>query len=107
MLFLASSHAYPITRAISKAARNHGFDGIIFPSYFSLLKSGTMPFPTLYGISHRRIPDYQTLEQDLITPNIALFGYPIHDNKIKVKCINKLTLSMVAYDVCFGPLILD
>lgn len=107
MLFLASSHAYPITRAISKTAYNHGFDGIVFPSYFSLLKSGTMPFQTTYGISNRRIPEYQALEQNLITPNIALFGYPIRDNKIKVKCINKLTLSMVAYDVRFGPLILD
>jgi hypothetical protein len=59
MLFLAGSHAYKITRAIATAARGAGFDGIICPSYFSLLRLGVMPFQTVYVISHRRIPSYQ------------------------------------------------
>lgn len=36
MLFLASAHSYPITREIARAAHRVGYDGLIYPSYFSL-----------------------------------------------------------------------
>ena len=103
MLFLASSHAYPITRTISSSAKERGYDGIIYPSYFSLLRLGIMPFQTTYGLSHRRIPQYQDYEQQTAIPNAAIFGHPIADGKLKIKCINRLVLSQVAYDVRFGP----
>jgi hypothetical protein len=103
MLFLASSHAYPITRKISRLAKDRGYDGIIYPSYFSLLRLGIMPFQTTYGISHRRIPQYQEYEQHAAIPNAALFGRPIAEEKLKIKCINRLVLSQVSYDVRFGP----
>jgi hypothetical protein len=103
MLFLAGSHAYKITRAIANAARNAGFDGIIYPSYFSLLRLGAMPFQTVYGISHRRIPSYQDYEQAKTIPNLAIFGRPIQQGKIAVQCINKLIIDRVAYDFHFGP----
>ena len=103
MLFLASSHAYPITRKISREVKERGYDGIIYPSYFSLLRLGIMPFQTTYGISHRRIPQYQEHEQHTAIPNAALFGHPIAEEKLKVKCINRLVLSQVSYDVRFGP----
>ena len=103
MLFLAASHAYPITRKISRAAKDRGYDGIIYPSYFSLLRLGIMPFQTTYGLSHRRIPQYQDYEQHTAIPNAAIFGHPIADEKLNVKCINRLVLSQVAYDVRFGP----
>jgi hypothetical protein len=103
MLFLAASHAYPITRKISRSARQRGYDGIVYPSYFSLLRLGIMPFQTTYGLSHRRIPQYQEYEQHTAIPNAAIFGHPILDKKLKVKCINRLVLSQVAYDVRFGP----
>lgn len=103
MLFLAASHAYPITRLISRSAKNRGYDGIVYPSYFSLLRLGIMPFQTTYGLSHRRIPQYQKYEQHTAIPNAAIFGHPISDKKLIVKCINRLVLSQVAYDVRFGP----
>lgn len=104
MLFLAGSHAYPITRSISRAAKERGYDGIIYPSYFSLLRLGIMPFLTTYGISHRRIPEYQEYEQQTTIPNAAIFGYPLAEGKLKIKCINRLVLSQVTYDVRFGPI---
>ncbi len=103
MLFLAGSHSYKITRAIADAARSEGFDGILYPSYFSLLRLGVMPFQTVYGISHRRIPQLQEHEQAKAIPNLALFGRPVADGLVSVQCINRLILSKVAYDFHFGP----
>jgi hypothetical protein len=40
MLFLAGEHSYEIARDIAWAANANGFDGIIYPSYFSLLRTG-------------------------------------------------------------------
>ncbi len=57
MLFLANEHAYPIAREIAKVVHKAGFDGIIYPSYFSLLRTGAMPSipPTVchYDVSGR------------------------------------------------------
>lgn len=103
MLFLAGRHAYKITRAIADAARAAGFDGIVYPSYFSLLRIGQMPFQTVYGISQRRIPQLQENEQAKSIPNLALFGRPVADGKVAVSCINRIILSRVAYDFHFGP----
>jgi hypothetical protein len=103
MLFLAGKHAYKITREIADAARSDGFQGIIYPSYFSLLRLGVMPFQTMYGISHRRIPQYQEYEQGKAVPNLALFGRPIEEGAIAVECVNKLILSKVEYQFHFGP----
>lgn len=103
MLFLASSHAYPVTRLISRAAKEKGYDGVVYPSYFSLLRLGIMPFQATYGLSNRRIPQYQDYEQYTAVPNAAIFGHPISEGKLKVKCINRLVLTQVAYDVRFGP----
>lgn len=103
MLFLAGKHSYDITRAVASAARNAGFDGLIYPSYFSLLRLGAVPLRTTYGLSHRRIPQLQAHEQSFAVPNLAVFGRPIEAGKIKVKCINKLVLNQVAYDFHFGP----
>lgn len=103
MLFLAGKHSYPITRAIADAARSVGFDGIVYPSYFSLLRLGQMPFQTVYGISCRRIPEFQKHEEAKSIPNLALFGRPVAEGKIEVTCINKLILARVAYDFHFGP----
>ena len=56
MLFLARSHSYEISREIAMAARDSGFDGIIYPSFFSLVRTGGYPFETFYGLSMRPIP---------------------------------------------------
>jgi hypothetical protein len=43
MLFLAGRHSYEISREISRAAYEHGFDGLVYPSYFTLLRTGAVP----------------------------------------------------------------
>lgn len=103
MLFLAGKHSYTITREIAAAARSAGFDGMIYPSYFSLLRNGVMPFQTVYGISHRRIPQMQDHEKAKSVPNFAIFGRPIEEKKIEILCINKVILNHVAYGFHFGP----
>lgn len=104
MLFLAGPHSYDITRQISLAARSSGFDGLIYPSYFSLLRIGAPPFETSLGISHRRIPGFQKHEQLKTVPNIGIFGHPIAEGRISVHCINRLMLNRVEYGFHFGPI---
>jgi hypothetical protein len=103
MLFLAGGHSYEIARDIAWAAHASGFDGIIYPSYFSLLRTGGMPFETIYGISHRKLSRYSDRERSKVVPNIAIFGKPIADGLVEVKCINRLRLEQVAYRYHFGP----
>lgn len=103
MLFLAGPHSYSIARAIAAGSRRSGLDGVVYPSYFSLLRNGIMPFQTVYGISHRRIPQYQPHEAATAVPNVAIFGRPIQSGSVTVACINKLVLRRVAYEFQFGP----
>lgn len=103
MLFMAGEHSYGITRSIAAAASKASFDGLIYPSYFSLLRLGAMPLRTTYGISHRRVPRLQAQEDAFAVPNLAIFGRPIESGVLKVSCINKLVLNRVAYDFHFGP----
>lgn len=72
MLFLAGPHSYPLTRYIAKAAADVGFDGLVYPSYFSLLRHGRMPFETAYGISLRRFDRMQDHEQSKSVQNLAV-----------------------------------
>jgi RES domain len=103
MLFLAGGHSYEIARAIARSAKASGFDGLIYPSYFSMLRTGAMPFETVFGISHRRVSHFKEREKSKIIRNLALFGRPIEEGSIRVKCIDRLILSRVKYKVHFGP----
>lgn len=103
MLFLARQHSYEIARQIATRARDEGFDGLIYPSYFSQLRTGVIPLRTTYGLSNRRIPEYQEIEEALSVPNYAFFGQPIDEGKINVRCINKMVISRVEYGFHFGP----
>jgi len=103
MLFLAEEHSYEITREIAISAHKAGYDGIIYPSYYSLLRTGSIPFDTIYGISIRKIPDLEEHAKSQIIPNIALFGRPIEEGNVNVECINKAILNQVNYDLQFGP----
>ena len=103
MLFLAGAHSYPVTREISRAVQQAGFDGMVYPSYFSMLRNGVKPFETTYGMSHRRIPQYREFEDAKISPNYAIFGRPVEEGLVEVQCINKVALSTVLYSVHFGP----
>jgi hypothetical protein len=103
MLFLAGEHSYEISRDIAFAAYNAGYDGLIYPSYYSLVRTGAMPFRTVYGLSVRKYFSSSEQAKSEIIQNIALFGRPIKRGIVAVKCINKLLLSREAYDVHFGP----
>jgi hypothetical protein len=103
MLFLAGSHSYDACRAIAIRAHALGFDGLCYPSYFSLLRTSAMPFMTSYGISHRRIEQLQPSERAKIVSNLALFGYPLASGLLSVKGINRVMLHSVEYNFHFGP----
>ncbi|MDE0264816.1 MAG: RES family NAD+ phosphorylase [Bryobacterales bacterium] len=103
MLFLAGTHSYPIARELSHAAQSAGFDGIVYPSYFSMLRNGVKPFETTYGMWHRRIPQYRKFEEAKVSANFAIFGRPIQEGLVDVCCINRVVLSTVLYGVHFGP----
>jgi hypothetical protein len=104
MLFLARSHSYEISRAISSAAKDAGFDGLIYPSFFSLLRTGGHPFETSYGLSLRRYhPEAEKYAQTFTIPNFALFGRPLESSLVRVKCINRLVLTQIGYLGHFGP----
>lgn len=105
MLFMATTHSYDISRDIAIMAKSYGFDGIIYPSYFSLVRTGAMPLPTIYGISARRIDTYKKVVKSHVIENIALFGRPIESGDVKVDCINRLQLNRVIYDLNFGPIV--
>ena len=103
MLFLAGKHSYDITRAIVCAARCEGLDGIIYPSYFSMLRNGGNPIGTMLGLSRRLITEYKEFEAAKIAWSIAVFGRPILDRLVEVSCINRVVFSAVHYSVHFGP----
>ena len=103
MLFLAKSHSYEISRDIAMAARGEGFDGVIFPSFFSLLRTGGRPFETAYGLSIRRFPQAEQHAKAHMIPNFALFGRPIEQGSVTVKCINRMILTQIGYLGHFGP----
>jgi hypothetical protein len=81
-LFRAGPHSYEIARVIAQAARDAGYDGVIYPSYFSLLRTGGMPFETVYGISLWRFPQAAGYERAKIIPNLGLFGRPIREGTL-------------------------
>jgi hypothetical protein len=104
MLFLARSHSYEISRAIALAARDAGFDGVIYPSFFSLVRTGGRPFETSYGLSIRRFhPERNKYAEAFTIQNFALFGRPLESGLVGVECINRLILTQVGYLGHFGP----
>jgi len=102
-LFLAGEHSYDICRQIALKAKEKGLDGIIYPSYFSYVRTGAFPFETIHGRSIRRIPQLKDYAQSQSIPNLALFGRPVNENKVTVDCINKVVINRVGYDITFGP----
>lgn len=78
-LFSADAHSYPITREIALVAKAIGFDGIVYPSYFSLVKPNAVA-------------------------NLAIFGRPIGSGAVGVQAINRPQLKSATYEVRMGPL---
>lgn len=103
MLFYAGKHSYEILRLLSLEAYKKGFDGIIFPSFFTQARLGKLPFPSIYQSLDNKIDEFREIEISGKIPNIAIFGQPIEDKKVEVLSINKLILNRVVYDYFFGP----
>ena len=103
MLFLAGKHSYEICREIASSAHKEGYDGLVYPSFFSLLKSGKIPFETSFGLSHRMFPKLYSREKARMTSNLALFGHPLQQGDMEVHSLNRLVLRRVQYDFHFGP----
>ncbi|HEV2596455.1 MAG TPA: RES family NAD+ phosphorylase [Sphingomicrobium sp.] len=103
MVFLAQSHSYPVSRRIAEAVQAAGFDGLIYPSYFSILRTGGNPFETVYGLSTRRFGQAEQYERSKIIGNLALFGRPIASGKVQVVGMNRLSIEQVRYKMIFGP----
>lgn len=104
ILFLARAHSYDISRAIALAAKRAGFDGVVYPSFFSLLRTGGRPFETAYGLSLRRFhPQAEQYGRAFTIENFALFGRPIESGSVRVHCINRLVLTQIGYRGHFGP----
>lgn len=78
-LFAAEGRAYEAARAIASQAHAEGYDGLIYPSYFSLVKEDSVP-------------------------NLAVFGYPIATGDVVIKCINRGHLSSASYSLTMGPI---
>jgi len=104
LLFLAGKHSYRVSRDIASSVFKAGYNGLIYPSYFSLLKTGATPLETIYDISIRRVPSLKKHAKSHIIPNLALFGRPIEEGLVKVRCLNRLVIRKVEYDLQFGPL---
>jgi hypothetical protein len=107
MLFLAGRHSYEISRDIATAAQKCGFDGLVYPSYFTLLRTGATPFETTFGLSHRRIPGGREHARKNTISNLALFGRPLTEGSVTVRCINRVSLNKVDYKLHFGPIRID
>lgn len=103
MLFLAGDHSYEISRGLAVAANAAGLDGIIYPSYFSVVRTGRMPIETVYGMSLRRFIGHEARAKAQIIPNLALFGRPLESGRVSADCINRLVLTRIMYDGVFGP----
>ena len=103
MLFLAGPHAYPISRAIVHAARDEGYDGIVYPSFFSMLRNGVQPLETYFGLSKRSMPQLRPMEAAKMVPNFAIFGRPIQEGVLTVTSINRVILRKATYSIHFGP----
>ena len=103
MLFLARPQAYPISRAIPCAAQDAGYDGLAYPSYFSMLRSGVQPFESYFGLSNRSIPELRPKEATKMIPNLAIFGRPIQEGVLTITCINRVILRQTSYSIHFGP----
>ena len=103
MLFLAGPHAYPISRAIACAARDAGYDGLVYPSFFSMLRNGVHPLDSYLGLSNRSISELRPMEAAKMIPNLAIFGRPIQEGMLTVTCINRVILRKATYSIHFGP----
>ena len=103
MLFLAPKHSYAITRALATRLAATGLDGLVYPSYFSILRTGHLPWEAARAEPPNRLLALDSAQHTDMVQNLAIFGSPIADGRVQLECINRLILNRVQYDVSFGP----
>lgn len=80
-LIYSAERSYPICRRLARRILERGYDGFTYTSFFQ--QAAERP--------HR---------------NIAVFGEPIRDARVKVKSINTVRLNELAYRWQLGPVVL-
>ncbi|MDX9690466.1 MAG: RES domain-containing protein [Proteobacteria bacterium] len=100
-LFYAGDYSYEITRCIAKAAYERGYDGLIYPSYYTLARKGLTVPETTFGLSNRL---YKPSSSASAIPNICVFGRPLAEGKVDLVCINRMYFTEIKYDYRFAPL---
>ena len=91
MLFPRAADSYEISREIASAGgHRNGFDGLVYPSYFTLLRTGATPFETTFGTLALPADSRDSLEDacENTISNLALFGRPIAEGLVTVRCID-------------------
>ena len=106
MLFRAGTPSYPITRSIALAAQNANYDGLIYSPCFKAIHSNIPLGQTVDSAPKPISPKLNPYEYiSCNARNLAIFGHPIQDGKIGVKCINSICLNSISYGVDFGPVL--
>lgn len=105
ILFEANEHSYEICQDVAREALKRGYDGIVYPSYFSELQSGLRKFESNFSLLLRSIPKFKDILQRQIYPNLAIFGHPVAEGKLEVKCINRIYVNRIEYDYGLGPIL--
>lgn len=103
-LFNSGEGAYIACRELSTRIKELGYDGLLYPSYFSPLKYGVDINPVQFGIPLRRLPENKDYFQNITAVNIALFGYPVKEEKLTLLGINNLTMKQIDYKYDCGPM---
>ncbi len=92
-LFEEGSDVYPISRKLALAAQNEGYEGVIYPSFYSDLHNG----------KRSSEPEKGPSSKPWVSKNIGIFGKPIQDERLLITCINRMHLQEVEYTFYFGP----
>ena len=92
-IFEEARGSYQISRKIALEARNKGFDGVIYPSFYSNLHSGKRSSESHKGPTSKF----------WVFKNIGIFGKPIQDELLMITCINRMLLQEVDYTFYFSP----
>lgn len=66
--------------AFGRRVRERGFEGIVYPSFFSDVRLDRTRFP-----------------------NVAIFGHPIRDQVLALQSLNNLRVDTIRYEYTFGP----
>ncbi|MBZ5566214.1 MAG: RES family NAD+ phosphorylase [Acidobacteriia bacterium] len=82
-LFFPADHDYRITQELGERIAARGYEGILYPSGFSYVRSASA------------------------YPNVALFGSPLASGAVILVSINRLCFRDIAYSCNLGPVVVE